>query len=55
MRNAWKTECNVELCNKAFVPELQKIPKIGIVDGVSNFAPKIITKKMDGWTRILNL
>ena len=34
--------------NKALVPpKLQKIVKIGVLDGVSNFAPKIITMKID--------
>ena len=28
------------------VPKLKKIAKIGVVDGVSNFAPKIITIKI---------
>ena len=34
-------------CNKALVPKLLKFAKIGVGDGVSNFAPKIITMKMD--------
>ena len=33
--------------NKTLVPKLQKFAKIGVVDGASNFAPKIITMKMD--------
>ena len=33
--------------NKASEPELQAFAKISVVDGVSNFAPKIITKKTD--------
>ena len=33
--------------NKALIPKLQKFAKIGVVDGVSNFAPKIIIMKMD--------
>ena len=32
--------------NKPLLPKLQKLAKIGVVDGVSNFAPKIITMKM---------
>ena len=33
--------------NKASVLKLQKFAKISVVDGVSNFAPKITTKKTD--------
>ena len=31
--------------NKAFVPEVQKFAEISVVDGVSNFPPKIITEE----------
>ena len=41
--------------NKAWAPELQKIAKISAVDGVSNFAPIIITKKADCQTCIVKL
>ena len=33
--------------NTVLVPKLQKFAKIGVLDGVSNFPPKIITMKMD--------
>ena len=46
--------CNSEIpindppkTNKASLPDFQKISKINIVDGVSNFDPKIITKEND--------
>ena len=41
--------------NKALVSEVQKIAEISVVDGVSNFAPKIITEKTNCQTRILKL
>ena len=33
--------------NKALVPKFKKNAKIGVADGVSNFAPKMITMKID--------
>ena len=40
---------------KASVPEIQNFAEISDIEGASNFAPKIIAKKTDCSTRILNL
>ena len=47
--------CNFPTSIKELVPEVQKIAEISVVDGVCNFAPKIITKKTEYLTRILQL
>ena len=41
--------------NKAWATEIQKFATISVVDGVSNFTPKIITKKTDYQTCIVKL
>ena len=48
-----KSHAGYNYVNKASVLELQKFAKISVVDGVSNFAPQITTKKTDCWTHIL--